>query len=161
MTMIEHLNNANIAHGQISVAFTPDEEIGMGADNFDVKKFDADYAYTLDGDTEGEIQFENFNAGRAVVEFTGVNVHPGSSKDTMVNAALVAMEFNSMLPAADTPRNTEDYEGFFHLDAINGNVSTAMLDYIIRDHDAASYDYRVKMMDTSPKSSMKNGVKVL
>lgn len=147
MTMIEHLNNANIAHGQISVAFTPDEEIGMGADNFDVKKFDADYAYTLDGDTEGEIQFENFNAGRAVVKFTGVNVHPGSSKDTMVNAALVAMEFNSMLPAADTPRNTEDYEGFFHLDAINGNVSTAMLDYIIRDHDAASYDYRVKMME--------------
>ncbi len=147
MTMIEHLNNANIAHGQISVAFNPDEEIGMGADNFDVKKFDADYAYTLDGDTEGEIQFENFNAGRAVVEFTGVNVHPGSSKDTMVNAALVAMEFNSMLPAADTPRNTEDYEGFFHLDAINGNVSTAMLDYIIRDHDAASYDYRVKMME--------------
>lgn len=147
MTMIEHLNNANIAHGQISVAFTPDEEIGMGADNFDVKKFDADYAYTLDGDTEGEIQFENFNAGRAVVEFTGVNVHPGSSKDTMVNAALVAMEFNSMLPAADTPRNTEDYEGFFHLDAMNGNVSTAMLDYIIRDHDAASYDCRVKMME--------------
>ena len=147
MTMIEHLNNANIAHGQISVAFTPDEEIGMGADNFDVKKFDADYAYTLDGDTEGEIQFENFNAGHAVVEFTGVNVHPGSSKDTMVNAALVAMEFNSMLPAADTPRNTEDYEGFFHLDTINGNVSTAMLDYIIRDHDAASYDYRVKMME--------------
>ena len=147
ITMIEHLNNANIAHGQISVAFTPDEEIGMGADNFDVKKFDADYAYTLDGDTEGEIQFENFNAGRAVVKFTGVNVHPGSSKDTMVNAALVAMEFNSMLPAADTPRNTEDYEGFFHLDAINGNVSTAMLDYIIRDHDAASYDYRVKMME--------------
>ena len=147
MTMIEHLNNANIAHGQISVAFTPDEEIGMGADNFNVKKFDADYAYTLDGDTEGEIQFENFNAGRAVVEFTGVNVHPGSSKDTMVNAALVAMEFNSMLPAADTPRNTEDYEGFFHLDAMNGNVSTAMLDYIIRDHDAASYDCRVKMME--------------
>ena len=147
MTMIEHLNNTDIAHGQISVAFTPDEEIGMGADNFNVKKFDADYAYTLDGDTEGEIQFENFNAGRAVVKFTGVNVHPGSSKDTMVNAALVAMEFNSMLPAADTPRNTEDYEGFFHLDAMNGNVSTAMLDYIIRDHDAASYDCRVKMME--------------
>ena len=108
--MIEHLHDTDIAHGPISVAFTPDEEIGMGADHFDVKKFDADYAYTLDGDTEGEIQFENFNAGRAVVEFTGVNVHPGSSKDTMVNAALVAMEFNSMLPAADTPRNTEDYE---------------------------------------------------
>lgn len=119
----------------------------MGTDHFDVKKFNADYAYTLDGDTEGEIQYENFNAGRAVVEFTGVNVHPGSSKDTMVNAALVAMEFNSMLPSADTPRDTEEYEGFFHLDAMNGNVSTAMLDYIIRDHDAASFDCRLKTLE--------------
>ena len=147
MTMIEHLNDGTIAHGPISVAFTPDEEIGMGTDHFDVKKFNADYAYTLDGDTEGEIQYENFNAGRAVVEFTGVNVHPGSSKDTMVNAALVAMEFNSMLPSADTPRDTEEYEGFFHLDAMNGNVSTAMLDYIIRDHDAASFDCRLKTLE--------------
>ncbi|MGN8785973.1 peptidase T [Blautia sp. HCP3S3_D9] len=147
MTMIEHLNNGTIAHGPISVAFTPDEEIGGGTDYFDVKKFNADYAYTLDGDTEGEIQYENFNAGRAVVEFTGVNVHPGSSKNTMVNAALVAMEFNSMLPSADTPRDTEEYEGFFHLDAMNGNVSTAMLDYIIRDHDAASFDCRIKTME--------------
>ena len=145
MTMIEHLNDGTIAHGPISVAFTPDEEIGMGTDHFDVKKFNADY--TLDGDTEGEIQYENFNAGRAVVEFTGVNVHPGSSKDTMVNAALVAMEFNSMLPSADTPRDTEEYEGFFHLDAMNGNVSTAMLDYIIRDHDAASFDCRLKTLE--------------
>ena len=147
MTMIEHLNDGTIAHGLISVAFTPDEEIGMGTDHFDLKKFNADYAYTLDGDTEGEIQYENFNAGRAVVEFTGVNVHPGSSKDTMVNAALVAMEFNSMLPSADTPRDTEEYEGFFHLDAMNGNVSTAMLDYIIRDHDAASFDCRLKTLE--------------
>ena len=147
MTMIEHLNNKTIAHGPISVAFTPDEEIGMGTDYFDVKKFNADYAYTLDGDTEGEIQYENFNAGRAVVEFTGVNVHPGSSKNTMINAALVAMEFNSMLPAADTPRDTEEYEGFFHLDAMNGNVSTAMLDYIIRDHDAASFTCRIKTLE--------------
>lgn len=90
----------------------------MGPAHFDVKKFRADFAYTLDGDTEGEIQYENFNAARAVVEFTGVNVHPGSSKNTMVNAALVAMEFNSMLPSADTPRDTEDYEGFFHLYSI-------------------------------------------
>ena len=147
MTMIEHLNGGTIAHGPISVAFTPDEEIGGGTDYFDVKKFNADYAYTLDGDTEGEIQYENFNAGRAVVEFTGVNVHPGSSKNTMVNAALVAMEFNSMLPSADTPRDTEEYEGFFHLDAMNGNVSTAMLDYIIRDHDAASFDCRLKTLE--------------
>lgn len=105
MTMIEHLNSNPVSHGQISIAFTPDEEIGMGPAHFDVKKFDADYAYTLDGDTEGEIQFENFNAAKAVVNFTGVNVHPGSSKNTMVNAALVAMEFNSMLPSADTPRD--------------------------------------------------------
>lgn len=147
MTMIERLSDKNIPHGALSIAFTPDEEIGMGTDHFDVKKFDADYAYTLDGDTEGEIQFENFNAGRAVVEVTGVNVHPGSSKDTMVNAALVAMEFNSMLPSADTPRDTEEYEGFFHLDAMNGTVSTAMLDYIIRDHDAASFDCRIKTME--------------
>ena len=147
LTMIEHLQKGNIPHGTICIAFTPDEEIGMGTDHFDVKKFNADYAYTLDGDTEGEIQYENFNAGRAVVEFTGVNVHPGSSKDTMVNAALVAMEFNSMLPSADTPRDTEEYEGFFHLDAMNGNVSTAMLDYIIRDHDAASFDCRLKTLE--------------
>ena len=140
MTMIEHLNNANIAHGQISVAFTPDEEIGMGADNFDVKKFDADYAYTLDGDTEGEIQFENFNAGRAVVKFTGVNVHPGSSKDTMINASLVAMEINSCLPSMETPRNTEDYEGFYHLIDMNGDVSHATLHYIVRDHDQALFE---------------------
>lgn len=146
MTMIERLNSKNIPHGPLSIAFTPDEEIGMGPAHFNVKKFDADYAYTLDGDTEGEIQYENFNAARAVVEFTGVNVHPGSSKNTMVNAALVAMEFNSMLPSADTPRDTEDYEGFFHLCSMNGDVSSATLDYIIRDHDISSFEARKKTM---------------
>ena len=146
MTMIERLNSENIPHGPLSIAFTPDEEIGMGPAHFDVKKFDADYAYTLDGDTEGEIQYENFNAARAVVEFTGVNVHPGSSKNTMINAALVAMEFNSMLPSADTPRDTEDYEGFFHLCSMNGDVSNATLDYIIRDHDISSFEARKKTM---------------
>ena len=146
MTMIERLNSENIPHGPLSIAFTPDEEIGMGPAHFDVKKFDADYAYTLDGDTEGEIQYENFNAARAVVEFTGVNVHPGSSKNTMVNAALVAMEFNSMLPSADTPRDTEDYEGFFHLCSMNGDVSSATLDYIIRDHDISSFEARQNSM---------------
>ena len=146
MTMIERLNSENIPHGPLSIAFTPDEEIGMGPAHFDVKKFDADYAYTLDGDTEGEIQYENFNAARAVVEFTGVNVHPGSSKNTMVNAALVAMEFNSMLPSTDTPRDTEDYEGFFHLCSMNGDVSSATLDYIIRDHDISSFEARQNSM---------------
>lgn len=153
MTMIERLNSENIPHGPLSIAFTPDEEIGMGPAHFDVKKFDADYAYTLDGDTEGEIQYENFNAARAVVEFTGVNVHPGSSKNTMVNAALVAMEFNSMLPSADTPRDTEDYEGFFHLCSMNGDVSSATLDYIIRDHDISSFEAR--------KNSMQHITKIL
>ena len=147
MTMIESLNDNTIPHGPLCIAFTPDEEIGMGPAHFDVKKFRADFAYTLDGDTEGEIQYENFNAARAVVEFTGVNVHPGSSKNTMVNAALVAMEFNSMLPSADTPRDTEDYEGFFHLYSIKGDVSHATLEYIIRDHDAASFDVRKKSME--------------
>ena len=147
MTVIERLKNEEISHGAISIAFTPDEEIGCGTDHFDVKKFDADYAYTLDGDTEGEIQFENFNADGAVVEFTGVNVHPGSSKNTMVNAALVAMEFNSMLPSADTPRDTEDYEGFFHLCSMKGDVSSATLDYIIRDHNAASFAVRNQTME--------------
>lgn len=106
------------------------------------------FAQTLNSSVEsGEIQYENFNAAKAVVEFAGVNVHPGSSKNTMVNAALVAMEFNSMLPSADTPRDTEDYEGFFHLYSIKGDVSHATLEYIIRDHDAASFDVRKKSME--------------
>ena len=147
MTMIETLNDNTIPHGPLCIAFTPDEEIGMGPAHFDIKKFGADFAYTLDGDTEGEIQYENFNAAKAVVEFTGVNVHPGSSKNTMVNAALVAMEFNSMLPSADTPRDTEDYEGFFHLYSIKGDVSHAALEYIIRDHNATTFDVRKKTME--------------
>ena len=146
MTMIERLNSENIPHGPLSIAFTPDEEIGMGPAHFDVKKFDADYAYTLDGDTEGEIQYENFNAARAVVEFTGVNVHPGSSKNTMINAALVAMEFNSMLPSADTPRDTEDYEGFYHLISMQGEVGEAKLNYIVRDHDKNGFEERKKTL---------------
>ena len=142
MTMIERVQEEKIPHGPLCVAFTPDEEIGTGASHFNVEQFGADYGYTLDGDTEGEIQYENFNACSAKVIFQGVNVHPGSSKNTMVNASLVAMEFNSMLPAADTPRNTEDYEGFFHLCSVKGDVSRAELHYIVRDHDAASFEAR-------------------
>ncbi|MDY4692013.1 MAG: peptidase T [Blautia sp.] len=146
MTMIEHLTKENIPHGPISIAFTPDEEIGMGPAHFDLEKFNADYAYTLDGETEGEIQYENFNACKAVAEFCGINVHPGSAKNTMVNASLVAMEFNSMLPSGDTPQNTENYEGFFHLCSMTGDVSHARLDYIIRDHDASAFLHRKKTM---------------
>ena len=146
LTALEHILTEKIPHGPLCVAFTPDEEIGMGPAHFNVKKFGADYAYTLDGDTEGEIQYENFNACSAKVIFQGVNVHPGSSKNTMVNAALVAMEFNSMLPSADTPRNTEDYQGFFHLCSMKGDVSQAELQYIVRDHDAASFEVRQKTL---------------
>lgn len=146
LTMAERILTENIPHGPISIAFTPDEEIGMGASHFNVEKFGADFAYTLDGGPEGEIQFENFNACRAVFEITGVSVHPGDSKDTMVNASLVAMELNSMLPAGDTPRNTKDYEGFYHLISMSGDVGHARLDYIVRDHDAASFELRQKML---------------
>ena len=146
LTALEHILTEKIPHGPLCVAFTPDEEIGMGPAHFNVKKFGADYAYTLDGDTEGEIQYENFNACSAKVTFQGVNVHPGSSKNTMINAALVAMEFDSMLPSADTPRNTADYQGFFHLCSMKGDVSQAELQYIVRDHDAASFEVRQKTL---------------
>ena len=147
MTMVQYLyDHPELEHGLIKVAFTPDEEVGTGAGKMDVATFGADYAYTLDGDTEGEIQYENFNACSAKVIFQGVNVHPGSSKNTMINAALVAMEFDSMLPSADTPRNTADYQGFFHLCSMKGDVSQAELQYIVRDHDAASFEIRQKTL---------------
>ncbi|WP_334159895.1 peptidase T, partial [Muricomes intestini] len=142
ITMIQCLKEENISHGPLSVAFTPDEEIGTGASHFNVEEFGADYGYTLDGDTEGEIQFENFNACKADFEIEGVNVHPGSSKDTLVNASLVAMEINSMLPSGDTPRDTEGYEGFYHLVNMSGEVGHAELHYIVRDHDAATFEVR-------------------
>lgn len=140
LTMAEHLINEEIPHGPISVAFTPDEEIGSGAEYFDIDRFGAQFAYTLDGDTEGEIQFENFHACKADFEITGFNVHPGSSKDTMINACLVAMEINAALPSMETPRNTEDYEGFYHLIDMNGDVSHATLHYIVRDHDKSLFE---------------------
>ncbi len=146
MTMVERLITDQLPHGKICVAFTPDEEIGEGADHFDVPRFGADFGYTVDGDTEGGVEYENFNAAGAEVIFKGFSVHPGSSKDTMINAALVAMEFNAMLPAADIPRHTNGYEGFFHLTAMEGDVSEAKLSYIIRDHDAASFTYRKQTM---------------
>ena len=140
LTMAERLINEEIPHGPISVAFTPDEEIGSGAEYFDIDRFGAQFAYTLDGDTEGEIQFENFHACKADFEITGFNVHPGSSKDTMINACLVAMEINASLSSMETPRNTEDYEGFYHLIDMNGDVSHATLHYIVRDHDKGLFE---------------------
>ena len=147
MTMAQELlSNKNLVHGKIRIGFTPDEEVGRGADFFDVEDFGADFAYTVDGGAENEIEYENFNAAGAKVKIKGFSVHPGSSKNTMINAALVAMEFNNMLPAGDTPANTEEYEGFFHLCEMSGDVSSASLDYIIRDHDSAMFACRQELM---------------
>lgn len=146
MTVAEKLMAREIPHGPVSIAFTPDEEIGMGAEHFDLDEFGADFAYTLDGDTEGEIQYENFNAARAVFDIQGVNVHPGSAKDVMVNASLVAMEINSLLPPSETPRETEGYEGFYHLLDMKGDVSQAQIRYIIRDHDSSRFEQRKDLL---------------
>ena len=146
LTMIEHLQKGNIPHGTICIAFTPDEEIGMGAEHFNIEQFGAKYAYTIDGDTEGEIQYENFNACKADFVIKGFNVHPGSSKDTMINASLVAMEINNALPSMETPRGTEDYEGFYHLMSMSGEVAEAELHYIVRDHDKDLFEAKKKTL---------------
>ena len=146
MCMAERVLNSDMPHGKICIGFTPDEEVGSGADHFDVKGFGADFAYTVDGGAESEIEYENFNAVRANVDFKGFNIHPGSAKNTMINAALVAMEYDSMLPKSQTPRDTEGYEGFFHLTKMEGNVEKAVLSYIIRDHMADSFEKREEIM---------------
>ena len=142
MTVVEKLINEDIPHGPIRVAFTPDEEIGTGSHSFNVPDFDAEFAYTIDGGAEGEIEYENFNACAAKFEIEGFSVHPGSSKDTMINASLVAMEINSLLPGADTPRDTEGYEGFYHLTDMSGDVTHATLNYIVRDHSGTIFEAR-------------------
>lgn len=147
MTFAEELINSDMPHGKICIGFTPDEEIGAGADHFDVKRFGADFAYTVDGGEENAVEYENFNAAAASVKFNGVNIHPGDAKDIMVNAALVAMEFNSMLPPTQTPSQTEGYEGFFHLTDMKGDVAEAELSYIIRDHDADKFAEKKKVME--------------
>ena len=134
-------------HGTVKLAFTPDEEIGRGADRFDVKGFGADYAYTVDGGALGELEYENFNAASAKIEICGKSIHPGSAKGQMVNAALVAMELHSLLPALETPFYTENYEGFYHLVAMRGETEQAELQYIIRDHDRAKFEARKAVME--------------
>ena len=143
LTAVERILTDNIPHGKICVAFTPDEEVGQGADHFDVEGFGADFAYTVDGAEEGEIVYENFNAYSGVFTVNGFNVHPGSAKNTMRNAQLVAMEINQMLPSLETPAHTENYEGFFHLCEMHGNVEKATLEYIIRDHSASKMESRL------------------
>ena len=140
MTALEILVNEKVPHGKISVAFTPDEEIGEGADNFRVERFGADYAYTVDGGSLGELEYENFNAASAKVEVRGVSIHPGSAKDRMKNAARIAAEFDSGLPKDEIPEKTEGYEGFHHLLSMKGGIEEASLVYIIRDHDRAKFE---------------------
>jgi tripeptide aminopeptidase len=148
MAMLEHLSkNPTIKHGKLRIAFTTDEETGTGIDVFDVKQFGADYAYTVDGGELGELEYENFNAAAAKVNFKGRSVHPGDAKEKMINAALVAMEFDALLPPQERPEYTAGYEGFFHMMHMTGSVEEATLRYIIRDHDAAKYNSRRELME--------------
>ena len=151
LTAMEEIINENIPHGDIWIAFTPDEEVGRGTDFFDLDYFKADYAYTLDGDYEGEVAYEIFNAAAAVFQITGVNVHPGSAKDIMVNAAAVACEIQGMLPEAETPWHTEDREGFYNLMHISGNIGSAELSYIVRDHDKTLFRERIDTLKSIEK----------
>lgn len=145
ITAMEYLiANPNIKHGKIRIAFTPDEEIGQGADHFDVEKFGADFAYTMDGSDQGIIEFENFNAAMAKVTFKGRNVHPGYAKHKMVNSLRVANQYAIMLPRWETPEHTEGYEGFYHLVGCEGSVESTTLTYIIRDHDRDRFERRKK-----------------
>ena len=140
MTAVEKILTSGMPHGEIRIAFTPDEEIGRGADHFDVAGFGADYAYTVDGGPLGELEYENFNAAGAHITVHGVSIHPGSAKDKMKNAALIAFELNSLLPPEEIPSKTEGYEGFYHLASMSGETETAKLYYIIRDHDRTKFE---------------------
>jgi tripeptide aminopeptidase len=147
MSAVEYImSNPQIPHGTIKIGFTPDEEIGRGVDNFDVAKFGADYAYTMDGGQIGELEYENFNAASAKIHIQGRNVHPGYAKNKMINAILIAMELNAMLPVEQRPEFTSNYEGFYHIVGISGAVEEASLQYIIRDHDMSKFEAKKKLM---------------
>ena len=142
----ELLLNSDRPHGTVKLGFTPDEEIGRGADRFDVKGFGADYAYTVDGGALGELEYENFNAASAKITIHGKSIHPGSAKDKMVNASLVAMQLHALLPENETPAHTEGYEGFYHLTDLRGETEQATMHYIIRDHDREKFEARKAVM---------------
>ncbi len=149
ITAMEYLvQHPAIKHGTVRIGFTPDEEVGRGVDYFDVKKFGADYAYTMDGGEIGELEYENFNAARARVSIQGRNVHPGTAKNKMINALLIAHEFNSMLPVAQRPEFTDGYEGFYHLMKSEGTVENAAIEYIIRDHDRKKFEGKKAFMQS-------------
>ncbi len=152
MTAMDYLiHHPEIKHGPVRIAFTPDEEIGRGPDKFDVRKFNAKYAYTVDGGALGEIEYENFNAAKAKISIQGLNVHPGTAKNKMKNSMLIAMELNNMLPASEVPEHTEAYEGFFHLTDMKGSVENTTINYLIRDHDLKAFnkkkDLLIKIVD--------------
>ena len=149
LTAAEHLLRVKSIHATLKIGFTPDEEIGRGADRFRVKDFGADYAYTVDGGALGELEYENFNAASAVVKFHGLNIHPGSAKNKMVNAQLLAMEFQGMLPSAQRPETTEGYEGFILLTDMEGTVEEAKLFYILRDHDLQKLQEKKAVMEAA------------
>lgn len=158
VSAIENIIESGVPHGKIRICFTPDEEIGRGADHFDVEKFGADYGYTVDGGSLGEIEYENFNAASAVVKFNGVSIHPGSAKDKMKNASLMAMDFNAFLPADEIPAKTEGYEGFFHLIEMSGECESATLVYIIRDHDIEKFNAKkALLLECAEKINQKYG----
>lgn len=158
LTVAEEIIKEGIPHGKICIGFTPDEEIARGAKHFDVEGFGADYAYTLDGDEEGEIQFENFNASTAFITTHGVSVHTGSAKDVMVNSQTIATEIHQMLPVSERPETTEGYEGFYHLVSMQGNVTTTKMKYFIRDFDRANFDARAqRLRDIAEEMNQKYG----
>lgn len=158
ISAVERIINSGAKHGTVKIGFTPDEEIGRGADHFDVEKFGADYAYTVDGGGLGELEYENFNAASAKVDFFGVSIHPGSAKDKMKNAQLMAMDFNSLLPSGEIPAKTEGYEGFFHLIEMKGDCENAELVYIIRDHDRAKFEEKKTLfLSVAEKINEKHG----
>nr|WP_300003068.1 peptidase T [Tissierella sp.] len=140
------VNNKDVKHGDIKIGFTPDEEVGKGADLFDVEAFGADFAYTVDGGPLGELQYENFNAAGVSIEIQGKNVHPGTAKDIMINSLGVALEIENMLPAAQKPEHTENYEGFFMLNALTGGVDSTSMKYIIRDHSMEKFEQKKELM---------------
>ena len=158
MTVAEFLLTAKMNHATLKIGFTPDEEIGRGADLFDVEGFGADYAYTVDGGAVGELEYENFNAASAKVEFVGLNIHPGSAKDRMLNSQYIAMEYERLLPAAQKPEYTEGYEGFIHLTDMEGTVEKSTLRYIIRDHDTEKFQQKKeRMMEAAAYLNAKYG----
>jgi len=147
VTAMEYLiKNQDVKHGKVRIAFTPDEEIGRGVDKFDVKKFGADFAFTVDGGALGEIEYENFNAAKAKITINGLNVHPGMAKNKMKNSILIAMELIGMLPPHQTPEHTDNYEGFYHITDIQGNVEKTVLNYLIRDHNKTEFEKKKHLL---------------